>query len=146
MIPKNLQPLFDSARSARENSYSPYSRFRVGATVRMRDGRSFSGSNVENASYGGAICAERVAILKAVNETATSANTSGARPFIEELLVVTDTSPPASPCGFCRQVIAEFADPKTLIHTCNLKGDIRTFTFEELVPEAFTPDQLPPAK
>ena len=82
------------------------------------------------------------AISKAVSETAASAS----RPIIEEILVVTDATPPWPPCGLCRQVIAEFANENTLIHACNLKGIIETFRFEELVPRAFTPAHLLPQK
>ncbi len=136
---KKIQPLYDLARSACEHSYSPYSLYRVGAAVRMKDGRTFSGTNIENSSYGATVCAERVALWKAVSETRPASFSADDRPRVEEIVVVTDASPPWPPCGMCRQVMAEFADSNTVIHTCNLEGEIETFRFEELVPRAMTP-------
>jgi len=126
--------LFTAACSAQKKAHAPYSEALIGAAVLMADGQVFSGCNVENASYGGTVCAERVAIFKAVSE--------GARKEIKEILVVSDADKPWPPCGFCRQVIAEFATDTTLIHTCNLQGKIKTFKFEEIFPEAFTPKHL----
>lgn len=126
--------LFDLAVKAQKNSHAPYSDAHIGAAVLMSDGSVHSGCNVENASFGGTVCAERVAIFKAVSE--------GAQRQIAEILVVSTADKPWPPCGFCRQVIAEFATDKTLIHTANLKGAIKTFTFPEIFPEAFTPKHL----
>ena len=126
--------LFDLAVKAQKNSHSPYSQARIGAAILMADGSAHAGCNVENASYGGTVCAERVAIFKAVSE--------GAQKQISEVLVVSTADKPWPPCGFCRQVIAEFATEKTLIHTANNKGTIKTFTFPEIFPEAFTPKHL----
>lgn len=126
--------LFDAACVAQKRAHAPYSGAFIGAAVMMSDGKVFSGCNVENASYGGTVCAERVAIWKSVSE--------GAAKEIKEILVVSDAAQPWPPCGFCRQVIAEFATEKTLIHTANLQGKLKTFTFPEIFPEAFTPKHL----
>jgi cytidine deaminase len=126
--------LFQAAVTAQKHSHAPYSDAHIGAAVLMSDGKIYSGCNVENASFGGTVCAERVAIFKAVSE--------GAPKHIVEVLVVSDAEKPWPPCGFCRQVIAEFADEKTVIHTANLKGALKTFTFPEIFPEAFTPKHL----
>lgn len=126
--------LYDIAVQAQKHSHAPYSDAHIGAAVLMSDGKVYSGCNVENASFGGTVCAERVAILKAVSE--------GAPKQISEVLVVSAADKPWPPCGFCRQVIAEFATDKTLIHTANNKGTIKTFTFPEIFPEAFTPKHL----
>ena len=91
--------LFEAAKAARKNAYVPYSHFAVGAAVRAKDGRVFTGCNIENASYGLTVCAERNAIFAAVKE--------GVRDF-ETLLVTADTEGPVSPCGACRQVMAEY--------------------------------------
>jgi cytidine deaminase len=126
--------LFDAACAAQKKAHAPYSHALIGAAVLMGDGKIFSGCNVENASYGGTVCAERVAIFKAVSE--------GAAKSIREVLVVSDADKPWPPCGFCRQVIAEFADASTVIHTANLQGKMKSFAFPEIFPEAFTPKHL----
>ncbi len=126
--------LFTAACEAQKRAHAPYSGALIGAAVLMSDGRIFAGCNVENASYGGTVCAERVAIFKAVSEGATKS--------IKEVLVVSDAEKPWPPCGFCRQVIAEFANEQTLVHTTNLQGKTKTFAFPEIFPEAFTPKHL----
>lgn len=126
--------LFDLACLAQKKAHAPYSGAFIGAAVLMSDGQIFSGCNVENASYGGTVCAERVAIFKAISE--------GAKKEIKEILVVSDADKPWPPCGFCRQVIAEFATDQSLIHTANLQGKLKTFGFAEIFPEAFTPKHL----
>lgn len=131
-----VQALYAEALRSRERSYSPYSGCKVGAAIRLSNGKVYGGANIENASYGGAVCAERTAILKAVSE-----NDMPVR--IAEIVVVTDASPPWPPCGFCRQVIAEFGSPSVRIHATNLEGDVVTTTFGKLMPNAFTPEHLP---
>lgn len=126
--------LFEAACLAQKKAHAPYSDALIGAAVLMSDGQIFNGCNVENASYGGTVCAERVAIFKAVSE--------GAQKLVKEVLVVSDAEKPWPPCGFCRQVIAEFANEQTLIHTANLQGKLKTFKFPEIFPEAFTPKHL----
>ena len=118
---------------ARLNAYSPYSNAKVGAAVRLKDGRIFGGCNVENSSYGATVCAERGAIQSAVAQVG--------KIELEEVLVITDASPAWPPCGMCRQVIAEFSDHAQL-HTANLKGEYESFKFEDLQPRAFTPAHL----
>lgn len=127
--------LFEKARTARENAYSPYSRHKVGAALRASDGRVYTGCNVENSSYGGTICAERTAIVKAVSEIGPSAR-------IVEVVVVTDATPAWPPCGFCRQVLSEFAGPDIPVRAVNLAGDAVTTRFGDLLPQAFTPEHL----
>jgi cytidine deaminase len=122
------------AAQARRHAYAPYSHFTVGAALLAQSGRVYSGANVENASYGLSVCAERVAVWKAVAE--------GERAFTA-IAVVTENG--VSPCGACRQVLAEFAgDPRTLrLIVADVQGHRRTYTLDELLPEAFTPEQLP---
>lgn len=126
--------LFELACKTQKNAHVPYSKAYIGAALLTESGEIFGGCNVENASYGGTVCAERVAVFKAVSE--------GALGTIKEVLVVSDAEKPWPPCGFCRQVIAEFATPETLIHTTNLQGKIQTFKFAEIFPAGFTPDYL----
>jgi len=124
--------LLELARQARQNAYAPYSGFAVGAAVVAGDGRCFTGANIENASYGLACCAERVAVFKAVSE--------GARQ-ITAVAVVADTTGPCSPCGACRQVLYEFG-PEARLILGNLKGDQRVTSVEGLLPGAFGPGDL----
>lgn len=130
-------PLFRTALEARKNSYSPYSGKKVGAAILTSDGRIFGGCNVENSSFGGTVCAERNAIHHAVAEGAQK---------LKEVLVITDASPPWPPCGLCRQVIAEFATSQTRVHLCNVRGEIETLPFSELMPRAFSPKHLKKSK
>ncbi|MEP2776849.1 MAG: cytidine deaminase [Luteolibacter sp.] len=118
--------LIDIAWKAREQAYAPYSEFQVGAALLTADGLVFPGCNVENISYGLTNCAERVAIGAAVAQ--------GIRKF-EKVVVVADTKEPVSPCGACRQVLAEFG-VKTII-LANREGSL-TFSLEELLPRAST--------
>lgn len=122
-----------AAKKARSGAYAPYSKFKVGAALVTSTGRVYTGCNVENASYGGAVCAERVAILKAVSD--------GQKKF-SEIVVVTDAEEPAVPCAFCLQVMAEFFAPETRILVANLKGVVSENTFKELLPRPFGPQQL----
>ncbi len=129
------QPLLDAARRARDRSHCPYSRFAVGAALLTGDGTIFAGANVENRSYGLALCAERSAVAAAV--------TAGQRSF-RALLVLADSAPPAPPCGLCRETLAEFCGPDLPIRLVNLEGEQRDFRLGELFPEpfAFDPAQL----
>ena len=122
-----IQKLMNCAIKARENAYSPYSHFAVGAALLCEDGTLFEGCNIENASYGLTNCAERTAIFKAVSE--------GHIKF-KALAVVADTEGPCAPCGACRQVMAEFKIP--LIIMGNLMGNIKIVTIEELLPFSFS--------
>jgi cytidine deaminase len=121
----------------RKKAHAPYSRFRVGAGLIGKNGKLFGGCNVENASYGGTICAERVAILKAVSEGVTE---------FTDIVVTTDAAEPAFPCAFCLQVMAEFFEPETRIWVANLKGIRSMYEFCELLPKPFGPRQLKKAR
>lgn len=120
----NWDGLLETAWRARECAYAPYSNFAVGAAILAKDGRVFAGCNVENLSYGLTNCAERVAIGAAV--------AAGAREF-SAMVVVADTSVPISPCGACRQVMAEFGVP--VVMAAN-RVERLEFTLEELLPRA----------
>jgi cytidine deaminase len=124
--------LFERARDAAKNAYAPYSHFPVGAALVADDGRVFTGCNVENASYGLGRCAEQTAIQKMVSE--------GARRFTH-IAVYTESSPPSSPCGACRQVLYEFG-PDARVTIGNDKGETKAYTVRELLPGAFGPEHL----
>ncbi len=128
----NKEELIDMAKEARKNAYAPYSKFKVGAALLTKSGKVFTGCNVENSSFGASMCAERVAVFKAVSE--------GEREF-KAIAVVTDTDDPAMPCGMCRQVLSEFSmDIK--VYAANLDGKVKTTTLRELLPHAFTKEDL----
>jgi cytidine deaminase len=124
---QNKTNLVDLAREAREKAFAPYSNFRVGAVVLASDGQIFSGCNIESASFGLTVCAERVAIWKAVSEGVTE---------FASISVVVDTEELTPPCGVCRQIIWEFCGdiPITL---ANLRGGVETVTTREILPRAF---------
>ena len=130
--PELVELLIQAAQAARDNAYAPYSRYHVGAALVTTDGRIFSGCNVENASFGLSLCAERNAVAAAI--------AAGERQYTA-LVVVTDSSPPAAPCGACRQVLVEFGDFHVLL--VNAAGDRRTTTVAELQPRPFRGDALP---
>jgi cytidine deaminase len=123
------------ARAAQLRAYAPYSKFRVGAAVQM-SGQIYDGVNVENASYPLSVCAERNAIAAAV---------SGGGRQLEAVVVCTDASPPAAPCGGCRQVLLEFAkDPSQVtVTSINPQGERRSWTLAQLLPDGFSGDALP---
>lgn len=123
--------LLESALQARENAYAPYSGFRVGAAVLSKDGRVFSGCNVENASYGLCNCAERTALFTAV--------AAGCRPGdLTHLAVVADCEGPVSPCGACRQVLVELGGAQLTVLQANVRGELAETTAGQLLPGAFT--------
>lgn len=123
------------ALEAQRAAYAPYSKFQVGAAIQM-SGEVFIGANVENASYGLGVCAERIAVFAAA--------IAGAR-RLEAVSVCTNASPPSSPCGACRQVLAEFAaEPaKVIVTAINPAGERRQWTLAELLPDAFSGRELP---
>ena len=121
------QQLLDLARRAREAAYAPYSNFTVGAAVLTAAGEIFTGANIENASLGATICAERLAIFTAV---------AAGRRALTALAVIADTPDPVAPCGLCRQVLAEFS-PDCVIIVANLAGRWQLLTLKELLPLAF---------
>jgi len=124
----DLDQLLERAVEARKNSYSPYSKFPVGAAVLTRGGKIYTGCNVENAAYGLTICAETSAVIKAVSEGSQD---------IVAVAVVADTEDVCRPCGSCRQVILEFGDEIVIIMG-NLKGDKETKNIKELIPLGFS--------
>ena len=119
--------LVKAATEVRERAYAPYSNFKVGAAVRTKEGKIYTGCNVESASYGLTVCAERVAIWKAVSE--------GEKEF-EQVAVVADTEELTPPCGVCRQIIWEFGGDIPITFA-NLKGRMETVKMSELLPRAF---------
>ncbi len=125
---KDQQRLTKLAREAMKNAYAPYSDFRVGAAILLKDGRVFTGCNVENASYGLTICAERNAIFAAVAA-------SKKKPEIEAVVVLNHRGVPCSPCGACRQVIAEFG-PNAAVSYLGVKSMV-TRTMRELLVDGF---------
>jgi len=122
--------LITKATEAREKAHVPYSHFAVGAALLARSGRVYTGCNVENASYGLSICAERTAVFKAISE--------GERDF-EAIAIVTENG--VTPCGACRQVLLEFGEDIQVI-VADEAGEYRVFGLQELLPEAFTPEHL----
>jgi cytidine deaminase len=124
--------LIEAAKQARENAHAPYSNFRVGAALRSTSGRIFSGCNVENATYGLTMCAERVAIFKAVSE--------GERGF-SAIAVVTDTDVLTPPCGACRQLIWEFCGDIP-VGMANLRGKAEVIQMKDLFPKPFDDSNL----
>jgi cytidine deaminase len=126
------EALIAAAKSARENAHAAYSNFRVGAGLRATSGRIFGGCNVENSTYGLAMCAERVAIFKAVSE--------GERGF-DAIAVVTDTGSLTPPCGACRQLIWEFCGDVPVV-LANLKGRVEIISMRELFPKPFDASSL----
>lgn len=122
-----LQQLIDAATSVREKAFAPYSNFKVGSAVEATGGEIFTGCNIESATYGLTMCAERVAIWKAVSEGETS---------FTRIAVVVDTEELTPPCGSCRQIIWEFCGdiPVTM---ANLRGKVETVRMSELLPRAF---------
>ena len=129
-----VKELYKIALLVREHSYSPYSHFKVGAAIQTSTGQIFGGCNIENASYGASICAERTAIQKAVSELG--------KIKISQVLVVIDSETLWPPCGLCRQFICEFALPDTQVYLTNLEGIIETKGFEEIFPMGFSPEYL----
>jgi cytidine deaminase len=121
------EELFEIAKTAREGAVAPFSNFKVGAALESEDGRIFTGCNIENASYGLTICAERVAIFKAVSE--------GVRKF-RRITVIADASEITPPCGACRQIIWEFCGNVPVV-MFDLEGNSEEMMMSELLPKAF---------
>jgi cytidine deaminase len=128
---QDKQALIDLANIARQRAYAPYSNYPVGSSLRTKTGRIYTGVNVENAAYPQTMCAERVAIFKAVSE--------GEKEF-EVITVVTDNG--GSPCGGCRQVMAEFGLDTIVLMVDGNGRIVKETTVKELLPEAFTPNHL----
>lgn len=131
--PEDYRALLDAAEAAKQNAYAPYSNFRVGAAVLTKSGKSYSGCNVENVSFGLTLCAERVALASAVAD--------GEREFLA-VAITTDKDEPVSPCGACRQVLAEFG-PDMIVVLPGANGpSLRPL--DSLLPSGFGPADLPP--
>ncbi|MDZ5470948.1 cytidine deaminase (plasmid) [Bacillus sp. 31A1R] len=129
----NIELLIEEAKKAREKAYVPYSKFKVGAAILTEDGKVYHGCNIENAGYSMTNCAERTGLFKAYSEGDRS---------IKMIAVVADTDGPVSPCGACRQVISELCPKDMKVVLTNLKGDIKEITVEDLLPGAFSPEDL----
>lgn len=119
--------LYEIALEMTARSYAPFSKFRVGAALLTKEGKLYTGCNVENSSYGGTICAERTAFVKAVSEGDTE--------FVR--IAIASSGGEAWPCGICRQFMKEFCDDDFVIITGNDADSIRTYTLAELLPEGF---------
>lgn len=129
----NTEALIKEAEAARSKAYVPYSKFPVGAALLTTSGKVYHGCNIENAAYGLANCAERTALFKAISE--------GDKEF-SALAVTADTLRPVPPCGACRQVIAELCPKDMKVILTNGKGEMKELTVEELLPFAFSAEDL----
>ncbi|MGY3189294.1 cytidine deaminase [Lysinibacillus sp. RS5] len=128
-----MHALLEESKKAREKAYVPYSKFKVGAALLTKNGEVIHGCNIENAGYSMTNCAERTAFFKAVSE--------GIYDF-EAIAIVADTEGPCAPCGACRQVMMEFCAPSMPVYLTNLKGDVTVTSVGELLPFAFTTEDL----
>jgi homotetrameric cytidine deaminase len=134
MEEKALQSAFEAAKTIRKRAYTPYSGFKVGAALTDRGGNLYTGCNVENASYGATICAERNAVLQAVGDGVTSG--------FRALVIVSDSTPPAPPCALCLQVLAEFCSQDLTVCLADLDGIQERLTLKELLPRPFNQKSL----
>lgn len=125
----NEKQLFEIADKAMKNAYAPYSNYRVGAAIVCDNDKTYSGVNIENASYGLTNCAERTAIFKAVSE--------GVK-HVSKIIVTNGTDELSKPCGACRQVMSEFMGPDDIVYLANQHNDFKEFTFKEILPLAFS--------
>ncbi|MED1203442.1 cytidine deaminase [Heyndrickxia acidicola] len=125
----NKDQLIQEALKARTQAYTPYSNFPVGAALITKNNKLYQGCNIENASFGLTNCAERTAIFKAVSEGEKE---------IQSIAICADTEGPVSPCGACRQVLAEFCDENTKIYLTNLNGNTVETSINELLPGYFS--------
>lgn len=123
-----MENLYKQAEDALRFAYAPYSRFKVGAALLAKDGRVFTGCNVENIAYGSTICAERVAFTKAISEGVTD---------FKAIAIANSSSTSCPPCGSCRQVMSEFCEDDFMIILKN-----KTFTLKELLPEHFDIEEM----
>lgn len=131
----DINTLVNAAIKGRENAFTPYSNFKVGAAVLLENGAIIDGCNIENASYGLCNCAERTALFKAYSMGYKKED-------IKALAVVADTDRPTSPCGACRQVMSELMRQETPIYMANLKGDVMILSVKELLPYSFSESDL----
>jgi cytidine deaminase len=131
---KEKDQLVQAALAARANAYVPYSNYRVGAAILAADGQIFTGVNVENASYGLSICAERTAVFRLIATTG----------FQHIQAVAIATANGGSPCGACRQVLVEFAPHDIPVWLTDAEGTVQSFTLYGLLPHHFGPERLVP--
>lgn len=125
-----LNELKKAAYEVQRKAYSPYSGYSIGSAIEDANGKIFTGCNIENASYGGTVCAERVAIWKGVSEEMKLP--------IKTVVVVSSSKDKWPPCGLCRQVMAEFCDAKTEVYFGNNRMEFKKSSFKKLLPEAFS--------
>lgn len=128
------QTLIEASLKIRDHAHSPYSHIKIGAAILWTNNKISTGANVENASYGATVCAERVAIWSGLMNHPNEK--------IKTVVVASDASPPWPPCGMCRQVIAEFCTASTEVIAVNPEGETIKTKFSELFPSAFTPEHL----
>lgn len=135
MLKKKHGELIERAQKVREYAYAPYSNYKVGAAVLARDGRIFTGCNVENISYGGTVCAEQVAFFTGIAQGATD--------FIAMAIVI-DGNPLGVPCGICRQVMSEHISMPHdfVIISTNVQGEVKVWSLAEIFPQPFAPEHL----
>jgi cytidine deaminase len=124
---KNIEKLMEKAKKVRKNAYAPYSGFKVGSAVLTNDGKIFTGCNIENASFGLSVCAERIALFKAIS--------MGYKDF-QAIAIICNSEKPCTPCGACRQVMIEFS-PEMDVIMCNLHSKIIIKKAKQLIPDAF---------
>ncbi len=127
---KHLEEVFEETKKARLNAYAPYSKFKVGGGMLLKNGKIITGFNIENASYGLCNCAERNTIFRCMMEGYTKDD-------FECLMVLGDTKEPISPCGACRQVMSELMNKDTKVILANVKGDLLETTVSDLLPYSF---------
>lgn len=130
-LDKSDQELISMAIKAKDFSYSPYSKFRVGSSILTKNGQVFSGCNIENISFSPTVCAERTAIFKAISEGKTE---------FSKIVVAVDDDNFCTPCGVCRQVMSEFCEPTLTIFLVNGKNEIASTSLENLFPGSFNPN------
>lgn len=130
-----MEKKYEIVRKYYDNAYAQYSKFHVGALLVLKDGKLIGGSNIENASYGLTNCAERSALFTAYSE-------GYRKDDIEEIIILTNTKVPSSPCGACRQVIVELMNPECLVTMMNLEGKMVQMKVKDLLPGAFTERNL----
>lgn len=126
----NVDNILDMALTARFHAYAPYSKFKVGCAILLKNGQYVLGCNIENKSFGLSICAERNAAFKLISEGKTKND-------VEAICIVADTKSPTSPCGACREVLMELLAPNTKVILANLNRDFIELTLDELLPHAF---------
>lgn len=131
------EELVRRALEARDSAYAPYSGFRVGAALLAENGKVYTGCNIENASFGATICAERTAIVKAISD--------GARRILA-IAITSDSKVPTVPCGICRQTMGEFCSSDMPLYLSDRNGKFETYLFSQILPHAFLPNDLEAAK